>query len=172
MGISPWIMNFTLLAHWITLVSQFWGRSINRIYFQVSSPLLRNVRFRYQEDEILANSLTSTNFHTYYQGSELVVAGRLPVTNVQSDSPALPNDLIKYEILATQATGSYLIDGQHNTSSKVCYFVLTTTIIWYTHTVLQYTHLITYLLHPRTIIFTYCKVLNTVPFRIAGRKSR
>ena len=95
--------------------------NFNKIYFQVSSPLLRNVQFRYQEDEILANSLTSTNFHTYYQGSELVVAGRLPVTNVQSDSPALPNDLIKYEILATQATGSYLIDGQHNTSSKVCF---------------------------------------------------
>ena len=73
--------------------------NFNKIYFQVSSPLLRNVQFRYQEDEILANSLTSTNFHTYYQGSELVVAGRLPVTNVQSDSPALPNDLIKYEIL-------------------------------------------------------------------------
>merc|ERR1719210_1661043 len=46
-------------------------------YKEVSSPLLRNVQFKYQEDEILANSLTSTNFHTYYQGSEMIVAGKL-----------------------------------------------------------------------------------------------
>ena len=86
---------------------------------QVSSPLLRNIQFKYQEDEILDNSLTSTNFHTYYQGSELVVAGRLPNTNIQSDAPPSPNDLIEYEIVATQATGGYHIDGQYNTSSKV-----------------------------------------------------
>ena len=46
-------------------------------YQEVSSPLLRGVRFKYQDDEILSQSLTSTNFHTYYQGSEMVVAGRL-----------------------------------------------------------------------------------------------
>ena len=86
---------------------------------QVSSPLLRNVQFKYQDDEILANSLTSTNFHTYYQGSEMVVAGRLTTHDFQSDSPTHTNDLIEYEILATQAIGDYQIDGQYNTSSKV-----------------------------------------------------
>ena len=45
--------------------------------YQVSSPVLRGVEFKYQEDEILANSLTSTNFHTYYQGSEMIIAGKL-----------------------------------------------------------------------------------------------
>ena len=87
---------------------------------QVSSPLLRNVQFKYQDDEILANSLTSTNFHTYYQGSEMVMAGRLTTHDFQSDSPPThTNDLIEYEILATQAVGDYQIDGQYNTSSKV-----------------------------------------------------
>lgn len=92
---------------------------------QVSSPLLRNVQFKYQDDEILANSLTSTNFHTYYQGSEMVVAGRLTTHDFQSDSPPThTNDLIEYEILATQAIGGYQIDGQYNTSSKVSFALI------------------------------------------------
>ncbi len=105
-------------------------------YFQVSSPVLRDVHFRYQEDEILANSLTSTNFHTYYQGSELVVAGRLPYvgydTSVASESKdekdvgggvqnpsGTSTTLIDYEIVATQALGNQYRVGGHYSSSKV-----------------------------------------------------
>ena len=76
------------------------------------------MQFRYQEDNILANSLTSTNFHTYYQGSELVVAGRLP-RHLLRDANFQNDDLIQYEILATQAFGDYHVNGQYNTSSKV-----------------------------------------------------
>ena len=76
-------------------------------YQEVSSPLLENVAFTYQKSEILANSLTSTNFHTYYQGSEMVVAGRL--ANHQDHQ-------IDYQILATQATGQpdYIVEGRHD----------------------------------------------------------
>ena len=35
-----------------------------------------------------------------------------------------PNDLIKYEIVATQATGGYHIDGQYNTSAKVTTLII------------------------------------------------
>jgi len=102
-------------------------------YKEVSSPLLRNIQFKYQDDEILTNSLTSTNFHTYYQGSELVVAGKLPAhpVDIQSDAAGMPtgtqNDLIKYEIVATQATGGYHIDGQYNTSAKAEFYPQTIT---------------------------------------------
>ena len=90
---------------------------------QVSSPILRGVQFKYQADEILANSLTSTNFHTYYQGSEMIVAGKLqqhqPYSFPISDASD-PGKLIEYEILATEATGQYRVDGKYDeTTSKV-----------------------------------------------------
>ena len=94
---------------------------------QVSSPILRDVRFRYQDDEILSRSLTSTNFHTYYQGSEMVVAGRLPPSSpgtkhsaaaAAKEKAASGNKLIEYEIHATQAQGhEYSVAGSYNGSA-------------------------------------------------------
>ena len=88
------------------------------------------MRFRYQDDEILSRSLTSTNFHTYYQGSEMVVAGRLPPPPAASGSgsgrkhsaaagtAAEGNKLIEYEIHATQAQGQeYSVAGAYNGSA-------------------------------------------------------
>lgn len=73
---------------------------------------MRNVRFTYQEDEILSKSLTSTNFHTHYQGSEMVVAGKLP------DAIFKTEDLIEYEILATKSKGeTYKVEGAYNGSA-------------------------------------------------------
>ena len=82
------------------------------------------MRFRYQDDEILSRSLTSTNFHTYYQGSEMVVAGRLPPSKSGSGTgtdhsaaaaTASGNKLIEYEIHATQAQGhEYSVAGAYN----------------------------------------------------------
>ncbi len=87
-------------------------------YKEVSSPILRGVQFKYQADEILAHSLTSTNFHTYYQGSEMVVAGRLASDQPLMDSPPVPTqDLIEYEILATEANGPYKVGGEYNASA-------------------------------------------------------
>ena len=93
---------------------------------QVSSPILRDVRFRYQDDEILSRSLTSTNFHTYYQGSEMVVAGRLPPSSpgakhsaaATKEKAASGSKLIEYEIHATQAQGhEYSVAGSYNGSA-------------------------------------------------------
>ena len=67
--------------------------------------------FRYQEGEILDHSLTSTNFHTYYQGSEMVVAGQLP------GNPS--SKMLEYEITANQAGGKYVVSGSHDTTSMV-----------------------------------------------------
>ena len=78
----------------------------------MSSPVLRGVEFKYQANEILAHSLTSTNFHTYYQGSEMVVAGRL-----MADQTSSNRNLIEYEILATEANGEYKANGNYSTSS-------------------------------------------------------
>ena len=93
----------------------------------MSSPVLRGVEFKYQEDEILANSLTSTNFHTYYQGSEMIIAGKLASDQPYSLLPmsdATDSDgtgkLIEYEILATEANGQYRVDGKYEAASKVC----------------------------------------------------
>ena len=80
----------------------------------MSNPILSNVTFNYAENEILEHSLTSTNFHTYYQGSEMVVAGRLP---------DYPSKLLEYEIVANQADGKYSVAGSYNTTNRVCIFV-------------------------------------------------
>ena len=70
--------------------------------------------FKYQEDEILSDSLTVTNFHTYYQGSEMVVAGKM------EDFGINPDELIEYKILATQAMGQqYSILGAYNGSEVI-----------------------------------------------------
>ena len=58
----------------------------------------------------MEHSLTATNFHTYYQGSEMVVAGQLPKKRA---------DKIEYEIVASQAGGAYSVSGTYNTSSMV-----------------------------------------------------
>lgn len=58
--------------------------------------------------------MTVTNFHTYYQGSEMVVAGKLPSDSVK----VATNDLVKYEIVATQASGEdYSVKGTYDGSA-------------------------------------------------------
>ena len=54
--------------------------------------------------------MTSTNFHTYYQGSEMVVAGQLPT---------YPSDKLEYEIIANQAGGTYSVSGSYNATDMV-----------------------------------------------------
>ena len=76
----------------------------------MSNPILSDVRFKYEQNGILEHSLTSTNFHTYYQGSEMVVAGQLPNH---------PSQKLQYEIIANQAGGKYVVSGSHNTTSMV-----------------------------------------------------
>ncbi len=86
----------------------------------MSSPILRDVVFRYEDSEILDHSLTSTNFHTYYQGSEMVVAGRLPkpLSTSRTTSPSSEQRIIEYTIMATQAEGAqYAVEGAYNGSA-------------------------------------------------------
>ena len=76
----------------------------------MSNPILSDVQFKYQQNEILEHSLTSTNIHTYYQGSEMVVAGQLPNH---------PSGKLQYEIIANQAGGKYVVSGSQSTNSMV-----------------------------------------------------
>lgn len=46
-------------------------------YSEVASPLLSGVNFTYIGDTVEETSLTETSFHTFYKGSEMVVAGKL-----------------------------------------------------------------------------------------------
>lgn len=71
---------------------------------------MTNVTFRYQGDGTSSpDSLTSTNFHTYYKGGEMVVAGRIPEVASFMD----------YEIVALQGDEPYRVKGRHrNTQVK------------------------------------------------------
>ena len=46
-------------------------------YQEISSPLLQNVTFSYPDELGLAN-LTETDFYNFFDGTEIVVAGRVP----------------------------------------------------------------------------------------------
>jgi len=46
-------------------------------YRQVASPLLANVTFRYEPDQVVRSTLTKRNFRRIFDGSEIVVCGRL-----------------------------------------------------------------------------------------------
>ena len=49
---------------------------LRNFYRETSSPLLENVRFRYDE-QVDERSVTTVDYPAYYEGSELVVVGRL-----------------------------------------------------------------------------------------------
>jgi len=46
-------------------------------YKEISSPLLANVNFVYIDTEVDKNSLTKTNFRIFFEGTEVVIAGKL-----------------------------------------------------------------------------------------------
>ena len=68
------------------------GKLLENFYYEVATPLLRDVEFRYSRG-IQTNSLSSREFSNYFNGSELVVVGKL-----------LPN--LRYGTLRSYAYGS------------------------------------------------------------------
>ena len=46
-------------------------------YSEVSTPMMSNIKVRYITDDIDEESMTETDFSAFFQGSEIVVAGRL-----------------------------------------------------------------------------------------------
>ncbi|XP_047515005.1 inter-alpha-trypsin inhibitor heavy chain H4-like isoform X1 [Pieris napi] len=71
---------------------------LREFYQQVSSPLLSNVHFTYPKDQVKEGSVTRSKFRAVYEGSELVVAGRVE-DNAQEIEP--------------QVTGFYNVDDGH-----------------------------------------------------------
>ena len=53
------------------------ANQLEGFYYEVASPLLSGVNFTYVGNSVDEESLTETSFHTFYKGSEMVVAGRL-----------------------------------------------------------------------------------------------
>ncbi|KAJ9598932.1 hypothetical protein L9F63_010526, partial [Diploptera punctata] len=50
---------------------------LTEFYKEVSSPLLSNITFIYQPEQVESISITRHNFVTFYHGSELIVSGRI-----------------------------------------------------------------------------------------------
>ena len=72
-------------------------------YKEVSSPILTNVTFDYLDSNIIPDSLTETAFHTFYQGGEMVIAGRM------DDDADMP--VFEYEITAHHTQGEFKQSG-------------------------------------------------------------
>ncbi|XP_031770015.2 inter-alpha-trypsin inhibitor heavy chain H4-like isoform X2 [Galleria mellonella] len=53
------------------------AQQLRDFYRQVSSPLLAHVKFVYPPDQVKNDMITKHSFRTYYEGSEVVVAGRV-----------------------------------------------------------------------------------------------
>ncbi|XP_071439926.1 inter-alpha-trypsin inhibitor heavy chain H4-like isoform X2 [Hetaerina americana] len=58
---------------------------LESFFQEVSSPLLNNVTFSYINPKVDQSSLTESTFHTYFAGTEVVVAGRVNDMNVSED---------------------------------------------------------------------------------------
>ncbi|XP_022111550.1 inter-alpha-trypsin inhibitor heavy chain H4-like isoform X2 [Acanthaster planci] len=63
------------------------GLQLVGFFDEVATPLLVNIQIKYDENMVVTNSISETNFPAYFVGTELVVAGKL----VANDS--LPNML-------------------------------------------------------------------------------
>lgn len=53
-------------------------------YGEIASTLLSNLTFRYLDDTVVGKSVTNTIYPTFFEGSEIVIAGKLSDTNVSA----------------------------------------------------------------------------------------
>ena len=53
-------------------------------YGEIASTLLSNLTFRYLDDTVVGKSVTNTIYPTFFEGSEIVIAGQLSDTNVSA----------------------------------------------------------------------------------------
>ncbi|XP_038054556.1 inter-alpha-trypsin inhibitor heavy chain H4-like isoform X2 [Patiria miniata] len=53
------------------------GLQLVGFFDEVATPLLVNIRMKYDENMVISNSVSDTVFPTYFEGTELVVAGQL-----------------------------------------------------------------------------------------------
>ncbi|PNF17383.1 hypothetical protein B7P43_G02959 [Cryptotermes secundus] len=54
---------------------------LQSFYNEIASPLLANVSFTYLDSKVDKVSLTTNHFHSYYGGSEIIVAGKVSSSN-------------------------------------------------------------------------------------------
>lgn len=54
---------------------------LQSFYNEIASPLLANVSFTYLDSKVDKISLTTNHFHSYYGGSEIIVAGKVSNSN-------------------------------------------------------------------------------------------
>ncbi|XP_063586568.1 inter-alpha-trypsin inhibitor heavy chain H3-like [Penaeus indicus] len=57
------------------------AEQLQGFYQELSTPLLLDVQFSYSNEAVQMNSLSSTHFYNYFQGTELVVTGQTELDN-------------------------------------------------------------------------------------------
>ncbi|XP_038054558.1 inter-alpha-trypsin inhibitor heavy chain H3-like [Patiria miniata] len=62
------------------------GLQLVGFFDEVATPLLVNVHIKYSPDMMVTNSISTTLFPTYFEGTELVVAGQLDTNKTLPDS--------------------------------------------------------------------------------------
>ncbi|GFG33644.1 hypothetical protein Cfor_01525 [Coptotermes formosanus] len=65
---------------------------LQSFYSEIASPLLTNVTFAYLDGKVDKFSLTTNRFHSYYGGSEIIVAGKVTSSN-NSNKEQMDEDL-------------------------------------------------------------------------------
>ena len=68
-------------------------------YGEVATPLLYNIDIQYTDNAIDVNTVSQTNFISYFKGTELVVAGKL-------------NDEIQIDVLSASVMATSRLDNE------------------------------------------------------------
>ncbi|XP_046392693.1 inter alpha-trypsin inhibitor, heavy chain 4-like isoform X3 [Ischnura elegans] len=93
---------------------------LESFFQEVSSPLLNNVTFSYVNPKVDQTSLTESNFHTYFAGTEVIVAGRV-------NDPTISKDDLGTTVVSSSSSASMSVSTQSSTSDAVVGKSTTTT---------------------------------------------
>lgn len=88
-------------------------------YGEVASTLLSNLTFRYLDDTVVGKSVTNTIYPIFFEGSEIVISGKVSEVNVSAMTLEICGTSSKGPLEWRTATGNNIFDLIQNAPSEL-----------------------------------------------------
>lgn len=88
-------------------------------YGEVASTLLSNLTFQYLDDTVVGKSVTNTIYPIFFEGSEIVISGKVSEVNVSAMSLEICGTSSKGPLEWRTATGNNIFDLIQNAPSEL-----------------------------------------------------